>query len=147
MKVQRCSFLRGSPEERRKYIVRPFEEVPLVELSRGAFSRLVWGRNIMVSFLTMKAGSIFEVHSHPNEQIMVIVEGYCDEIIDGKVYRVEKGDVIIIPSDVPHGALVGDVDCTVIDIFSPVREDYKRKFKEEVERGNEGLPGKRSRTS
>lgn len=84
----------------------------------------------MVSFLTMKAGSTFEIHSHPNEQVMIVLEGYCDEIIEGKVYRVEKGDVIIIPPNVPHGAIIGDVDCKVIDIFSPPREDYKKKLEE-----------------
>jgi len=128
--MQRCDFPEASPEERRKYVVRPLEEVPLVELVKGSFSHLIWGKNVMVSFLTMKAGSTFEIHSHPNEQVMIVLEGYCDEIIEGKVYRVEKGDVIIIPPNVPHGAIIGDVDCKVIDIFSPPREDYKKKLEE-----------------
>ncbi|MDI3525216.1 MAG: gluconolactonase [Candidatus Atribacteria bacterium] len=130
--MQQKNFQQGTPEERKKYIIRPYQDVPLVELVKGSLSHLVWGEKIMVSFLTMKAGSVFDIHTHPQEQVMIVLEGYCDEIIEGKKYRVEKGDVIIIPPNVPHGALIGDVDCKVIDIFSPVREDYKKKFEESV---------------
>lgn len=114
-----------SSRERNGYVVRPTEETPLVELVPGSFSHLVWGDKVMVSFLTMTAGSVFEIHKHPHEQIMIVTEGYCDEIVDGVKHRVEKGDVIVIPSNVMHGAVIGDVDCKVIDIFSPVRDDYK----------------------
>ena len=54
--------------------------------------------------------------------------GYCDEIIDGRIYRVGKGDAIHLPSNVPHGAFIRDVDCKAIDIFVPSRKDYIAKF-------------------
>lgn len=58
---------------------------------------------------------------------MIVLEGYADEIIGGRLYRVEEGDVIILPSNIEHGAVLGDVDCRVIDIFSPPREDFREK--------------------
>jgi gluconolactonase len=129
--MRREDFPEASEEDRKKYVVRAYEEIPLTELTTGAFSHLLRGKNILVSLLTMKAGSVFELHSHPQEQIMIVIEGYCDEIIDGKIYRVEKGDVLYLPPNVVHGAFIGDVDCKVIDIFSPVREDYIQKYLEQ----------------
>ena len=129
--MKESDFFKTSPKDRKKYIIRPYAEVPLTELTRGALSHLVWGENIMVSFLTMKAGSTFELHSHPQEQIMIVTDGYCDEVIEDKVYRVKKGDLIRLPANVSHGAFVREVDCKVIDIFSPVREDYKGRYFEQ----------------
>jgi quercetin dioxygenase-like cupin family protein len=129
--MKESDFSWATPKDREKYTVRPYEEVHITELSPGAFSHLFWGENIMVSFLTMKAGSIFPLHSHPEEQIMIVVDGYCDEVIEDKIYRVEKGDVIHLASNLVHGAFLRETDCKVIDIFSPVREDYKQKHWEQ----------------
>lgn len=59
---------------------------------------------------------------------MIVLEGYCDEIIQGKIYRVQKGDVIILPSNVEHGAYIGDEDCYAIDVFGGPRGDYLMKM-------------------
>ena len=97
-------FNQASIDDRKEYILRPHDEVPLTKLVEGSYSHLVFGQNAMISFLTMKAGSVFELHSHPEEQIMIVIEGYCDEIIDDKIYRAREGDVIRLPPNVPHGA-------------------------------------------
>ncbi|NLH09698.1 MAG: cupin domain-containing protein [Chloroflexi bacterium] len=60
---------------------------------------------------------------------MIVIEGYCDEVIDGKIYRVGPGDVIYLPPNVEHGAFLRDVDCKVIDVFIPSRADYEEKFR------------------
>lgn len=121
-------FSKATKDDRNKYISRPYEETPQTELVEGALGHLLFGKHTMVSFLTMKAGSTFPLHSHPEEQIMIVVEGYCDEVIEDKVYRISKGDVIWLPSHVKHGAFVRDVDCKAIDVFSSRREDYRDKF-------------------
>jgi hypothetical protein len=48
---------------------------------------------------------------------MIVVDGYMDEMIDGKLYPVKKGDVIRLPSNIPHGGYLYDVPCVAIDIF------------------------------
>ena len=115
--------------DRKKYVVRPYEQLPQTELVEGSFSHLVNTEKLTISFLTMKAHSYFEIHTHENEQFMIVVDGYCDEIIDGKIYRVEKGDAILLPPNVPHGAFIRDVDCKAIDIFAPARSDYMTKYR------------------
>jgi len=121
-------FQLASVEDREKYIVRPYDDVPSTTLVEGSTSHLVKSGRAIISFLTMEAGSVFELHSHPEEQIMIVIEGYCDEVIDGKIYRVGPGDVIYLPPNVEHGAFLRDVDCKVIDVFIPSRADYEEKF-------------------
>ena len=65
------------------------------------------------------------VHS---EQIMIVLSGWCDEIIEGKLYRVKAGDVVVLPSNVVHGAYIGDEDVQVIDVFGSPRADYLMKM-------------------
>ena len=129
--MNEVDFRQASFEDRKDYILRPYDEVPITKLVEGSDSHLVFGQNLLVSFLIMKAGSVFQLHSHPEEQIMFVIEGYCDEIIGNKIYRVREGDVIHLPMNVLHGAFVRDVDCKAIDVFSPARSDYARKFREQ----------------
>lgn len=116
-------------EEYGKYVVNK-DCIPWTELVPGANSRLFWGDGIMVSFITMSPWSFFPRHTH-GEQIMIVVDGYMDEMIDGKLYRVKKGDVIKLPANTPHGGYIYDVPCTAIDIFCPVRADYIEKTKKQ----------------
>ena len=121
-------FTQATPRDREARIVRPREQVPITVLVEGSNSHLVRGSNMMLSFLTMKAGSAFELHSHPEEQIMIVLEGYCDEVIEDKMYRVGPGDVIHLPANVRHGAFIREVDCKTIDVFAPARADYAAHF-------------------
>ena len=119
----------ATAEERGNFVVNK-DTLPWTELVPGANSRLIWGDGIMVSFITMSPWSVFPRHTH-GEQIMIVVDGYMDEMIDGKLYRVKKGDVIKLPSNIPHGGYLYDVPCSAIDIFSPVRADYIEKTKKQ----------------
>jgi quercetin dioxygenase-like cupin family protein len=117
----------ATPAEFKSRVIH-MPSLPTTELVEGSNSRLIVGEQTMISFLTMKANSYFAPHSHRQEQIMYVVDGYCDEIIQGKLYRVQTGDVIILPPHVEHGAYIRDVDVTAIDIFGDVRSDYMLKM-------------------
>lgn len=106
-----------------------YPDVPLAELVPGTTSHIVLGERALVSFLTMSAGSHFPPHRHEAEQIMIVIDGYMDEIIEGKLFRVKKGDVIVLPSNVEHGGYIREVDCKAIDIFTPPRPDYVEKLR------------------
>jgi quercetin dioxygenase-like cupin family protein len=129
--LKESDFTQATARDRENRVTRPYDEVPITVLVQGSNSHLVRGANVMISFLTMKAGSVFELHSHPEEQIMVVLEGSCDEVIEDKMYRAGPGDVIRLPAHVRHGAFIREVDCKVIDIFSPPRADYAAKFHEQ----------------
>jgi quercetin dioxygenase-like cupin family protein len=117
----------ATTEEFRARVIRQ-TDLPMVELVPGSNARLVAGQQSMISFLKMDKHSYFAPHRHPQEQIMIVLEGYCDEIIEGKRYRVQKGDVIVLPSNIEHGAYIYDEDVLVIDVFGEVRADYLVKM-------------------
>jgi gluconolactonase len=101
----------------------------LTELSAGANSRLVTGKNTQVSFLSMDPGAVFERHIHPEEQMMLVLRGGCDEMLLDGEQNMSKNDVALVPGNMVHGAKVGPLGCDVIDIFWPARIDYIDKEK------------------
>jgi len=101
----------------------------LTELAAGAYSRLVSGKNMQLSFILMEPGSFFPHHIHPEEQLMLVLRGACDEILlDGK-QAMELNDVVRIPGNMVHGAEIGELGCDALDIFWPARADYLEKEK------------------
>jgi len=128
------SFERATPDEQQKTIIS-YEYVPLVELAQGANSHIVAGRNMTLSFAHLDAGSYFPVHIHANiEQLMLVLKGELDAILDGKLFRMRPGDVIFFPAGREHGAQMLDVDCDIVDVFSPARPEYENKLKQVLAR-------------
>jgi quercetin dioxygenase-like cupin family protein len=64
------------------------------------------------------------VHSHLHEQITLVERGRVLFTIDGTQKTVAAGDVLHFPSGLPHGATMLDEEVVLIDIFSPIREDF-----------------------
>jgi gluconolactonase len=101
----------------------------LTELAPGANSRLVSGKNMQLSFIAMDPHSTFPHHIHPEEQMMFVLRGACDEILlDGK-QAMKTNDVVRIPANMVHGAEIGELGCDALDIFWPARADYLEKEK------------------
>ena len=101
----------------------------LTKLAEGAHSRLVSGKNTQLSFISMNPNSTFPHHIHPEEQMMFVLRGACDEILlDGK-QSMKANDVVRITSNMVHGAEIGDLGCDALDIFWPARTDYLEKEK------------------
>ena len=73
-----------------------------------------------------------EFNSHvihyPDLPPVELVKGSCDEIIDGKIYKVKKGAVVVLPPNIVHGAYIGNEDVQVIDVFGEVRSYYLLKM-------------------
>ena len=121
----------ASTDEFRSHVIH-YPDLPPVELVKGSNSRLVSGEQSMISFLKMDANSYFAPHRHAQEQIMIVLDGSCDEIIEGKLYKVKKGDVIVLPPNIEHGAYIGPQDVQVIDVFGYPRSDYLLKMMQKM---------------
>ncbi len=91
-----------------------------------AHARLMWGRNVMLSFVHMAPDSSFPMHIHPEDQLMIILRGEMEEgIID--TWLPMKGDsldVILQPGGMIHGARLSPRGADVLDVVWPVRLDY-----------------------
>ena len=104
-------------------------DIQLTTIGEGAQSRLISGRNTQLSFISMDPNSTFPHHIHPEEQMMFVLRGGCNEILlDGK-QSMKANDVVRIPSNMVHGAEIGDLGCDALDIFWPARADYLEKEK------------------
>jgi gluconolactonase len=101
----------------------------LTELATGAHSRLVSGKNTQLSFISMDPGSVFPHHIHPEEQMMFVLRGACDEILLDGQQAMKANDAVRIPGNMVHGANIGELGCDALDIFWPARPDYLEKEK------------------
>jgi quercetin dioxygenase-like cupin family protein len=64
------------------------------------------------------------VHSHPHEQITIVESGRVRFTVAGVDRIASAGDVLVFPSGVEHGATMLDEPVVLVDIFSPIREDF-----------------------
>ena len=82
------------------------------------------GEKMTFGLVELKAGSSVPMHQHVHEQTTYILEGQLDMVIGGEFCLLTPGMFHVIPSNTPHSA-VAKTDCKAIDVFGPVREDYK----------------------
>lgn len=119
---------RGAPIRKLKAELKhiPWNTVEIEELNPLLGRQFIVGREIMVARVIMKKGCIVPEHYHVNEQVTYILEGALKFWIDGKEIVVNAGEVLTIPSNMPHRAeaLVDTVD---LDVFSPPRRDWMEK--------------------
>lgn len=98
--------------------IQPREVVP------GYMARFVHTPNMTFSYLEVKAGAALPEHSHPHEQVAHVLQGEFQLTLAGEPIRIVPGEIVVIPSNVPHSGLA-ITDCVLLDVFNPVREDYK----------------------
>ena len=94
------------------------------EIVKGYKVKFVHSVTMTTAYWTVEAGSVLPEHSHMNEQVSTVTKGKFEFNLDGEIKILEPGDVVVIPSNVPHSGKAV-TDCLIIDIFHPVREDYR----------------------
>lgn len=83
----------------------------------------VSGEQAMFARVLLKKGCIVPEHRHPNEQIAYIVSGALEFVVDGVTQVVRAGEMLVIPSNVPHSAIALE-DTEDLDLFAPPRQDW-----------------------
>jgi quercetin dioxygenase-like cupin family protein len=102
-----------------------WEDVEMESVTPSLSRKLITGDRMMLAQVFLDRGSVVPMHSHENEQLTYILEGALrfwigeerEEII------VRAGEVLVIPSHVPHMAEALE-DTLDVDIFSPPRQDW-----------------------
>ena len=104
---------------------RSLEDVEVREVAPGAKARFVHSENMTIAYWDVDEGATLPLHSHPHEQIAHVMVGTFELQVGGEIRIVNPGDVAIIPGGVEHtGTAI--TKCRLIDVFHPVREDYKK---------------------
>jgi quercetin dioxygenase-like cupin family protein len=99
--------------------VRPMQLFP------GCRIRTPYGQNLMLSYVEIDEGADVPEHHHPHEQAGMVISGRLEFTIGQETRTVEAGAMFLIPPDVPHRVKnIGPGPALVLDVFSPVREDY-----------------------
>jgi quercetin dioxygenase-like cupin family protein len=111
-----------------------WESVPLETMSDVITRKIVTGEKAMVAQVFFKKGGVAPWHQHESEQITYILEGALKFELEGREVIVRKGEVLTIPSNVPHRAVALE-DTLDLDIFSPIRIDWLEKNDEYLRRG------------
>ena len=104
------------------------DDYEAVEIAPGARVRTPYGENIMLSYLELEEGCVVPEHSHPHEQAGMLLEGRMELTIGDETRTCESGEMFVIPGGVTHSARPLDGPAVVLDVFSPVREDYAKLF-------------------
>jgi quercetin dioxygenase-like cupin family protein len=84
-----------------------------------------FGQEVMLSLVEFEPHAVVEEHSHPHEQLGLMLEGEAEFIVGGESRIVRPGEMWRIPGGVPHKVIAGDRPVRAIDVFHPIREDYK----------------------
>jgi quercetin dioxygenase-like cupin family protein len=103
---------------------RDWATIPTEPIGDGITRQMIWGERLMVCRLQFASHVITAVHSHPHEQITIVERGRVEFTIDGQKRLAVAGDVLHFPPDVQHGATMLDEPVVLIDIFSPIREEF-----------------------
>jgi quercetin dioxygenase-like cupin family protein len=96
------------------------------KLGEGLDTRIFVGDNVMLSVVRIGPHASGTVHSHPEEQWGVLLEGACTRIQGDEEIEVKAGEFWHTPGGVAHGIRTGAEGALVLDIFSPPREEYKK---------------------
>ncbi|MDH3316986.1 MAG: cupin domain-containing protein [Gammaproteobacteria bacterium] len=95
-------------------------------LSEGITTRIFPGEQAMLSVVRIEPHSLGKVHSHPQEQWGVLLQGECVRIQGGEEIPMKAGDFWHTPGGVSHGIRTGASAAVVLDIFAPPREEYRK---------------------
>lgn len=100
------------------------DNLPVREIFPGLRARLVHSARTSQSWVEIDPGVSFPEHQHPHEQTVNVLEGTLDLVVAGEPIVLTAGQSYVIPPDVPHAGRARTA-CRVLDVFAPVREDYR----------------------
>jgi len=111
-----------------------WESVETEKMSELISRKIISGDKAMVAQVFLKRDAVVPEHHHESEQITYILEGALKFELEGREVVVRKGEVLHIPSNVPHRAVALE-DTLDLDIFSPIRTDWLTKDDAYLRRG------------
>jgi quercetin dioxygenase-like cupin family protein len=107
------------------------DEQRAFELVAGVTGRPLFGAGAMLNLIEFEPGAVVPLHSHPHEQLGIVLRGMQALVVDGVPHELGPLDAYVLPGGVEHSAHCGPDGALVLDVFQPVREDYKERWDSE----------------
>jgi quercetin dioxygenase-like cupin family protein len=98
--------------------LKPRQTIP------GFVGRFLHSNKMTFAYWEIAGGASSPEHAHVHEQAAFLIEGEFELTVDGVANHMTPGTIVIIPSNVRHSGRA-IIDCKLLDVFDPVREDYK----------------------
>jgi quercetin dioxygenase-like cupin family protein len=105
-------------------LITDWDNVPVEKTAEGIERQMIVGQNMMMCRFRFAPFVVTAEHTHPHEQMTLVVKGRVKFIISGEEHFMSAGNVLHFPPQNRHGATMLDEEVILIDIFSPIREDF-----------------------
>ena len=103
-----------------------WDEIELEKVTEMISRKIVTGEREMLAQIHLKKGALVPRHEHEAEQLTYVLQGALRFLVGGEEITVREGEVLHVPSNVPHQAEALD-DTFELDMFSPIRHDWLNK--------------------
>ena len=103
---------------------RNLDEIEAREVAPGAKARFVHSEKMTLAYWNIQPGAGVPEHTHPHEQVVNVMAGEFELTVDGETQRLGPGSVVVLPPHVVHSGEAITAS-RIVDVFCPVREDYK----------------------
>lgn len=101
--------------------------VPPQQIWDGLLARTVHGDRLTLTMVELDPGSVVPEHSHENEQLGILLQGSLAFTVGGETEEFGPGGTWTIRSHIPHSVIAGSEGAILIEVFSPVREDWQAR--------------------
>lgn len=108
-----------------------FDHVRAFELADGVTGRPLFGEGAMLNLIEFAPGATVPLHSHPHEQLGIVLRGMQALVVGGVAHEMGPMEGYVLPGGVEHSAYCGPEGALVLDVFQPVREDYRERWERE----------------
>jgi quercetin dioxygenase-like cupin family protein len=99
-------------------------DIPVEHPAEGIERQMVVGERMMIVRFRFVPFLVTPEHTHMHEQMSLVVSGRVRFFVEGEERIASPGDVLHFPPNCLHGATMMDEEVVLIDIFSPIREDF-----------------------
>ncbi len=105
-----------------------FDDVSPFILAEGVSGRPLFGTGAMLNVIEFAPGATVAAHSHPHEQLGIVLRGMQALVVAGEAHELGPMEGYVLPGGVEHSAYCGPEGALVLDVFQPVREDYRQRW-------------------
>ncbi|WP_213575505.1 cupin domain-containing protein [Rhodococcus sp. USK13] len=91
---------------------------------QGMDGRAVFGAHMQLTYVTFEPGTVVPIHSHPQEQIGLLLRGDATLLLDTGEVQLTELSSYVVPGEVRHGLVVGWEGAVFVEAFHPLRQDY-----------------------